>query len=559
MIQPITVTGGQALVKTLEAHLIEHAFCLAGESFLPTISALQESEQIRTITSRLELEAGFAALAQAQLTHKPGIAFVTRGPGATNASIAVYTAQQSSVPMVLFVGQVSTQYLPYESTQKIDIDGMFRSICKEVFTPRSVQEIVDHTVSAMAVAISGRPGPVVIDLPLDLQQKTAEVSIPAPIMPALSTPHEETVASIRDEIAFASKPLIVAGERLGFEGASPLLLHVAETLGMGILTTFRRQDLCPFDHPNYIGNLGLSHEPHVKQAWEEADLILMAGHRLTQETTDHYDPKRMSGKTLITVYPDPDVVTHPLYPVDIAIVANIAPTLQSLLIQGFCSISEDQKAWVDEAHKAQMESMKRPLNVSQSECDMAAIMEIVNDIAHEGSIIVTDAGNFATWPQTMYQFRHPSTQLGPVNGAMGFGAPAAIGAKLCRPNQAVIAFAGDGGFMMTGFPALATAAQEDIPVKIIVCDNSYYGTIYMHQVKNGSEENHTLALQNPDFAKMAEGYAGVKAWTVNKTAEFEQAFQEALVHPGPALLHVKTNIDDIIAGKRLSEMVTGNG
>ena len=546
----MSLTGGQAIVKSLEAFGIDTTYCLAGESFLPTIEALRDSG-IRTITSRLEIETGFAALAHGSLTNTPGVALVTRGPGASNLSISIHTAQQSSIPLVALIGQVPSTAMEYEATQKIDYKEMFGSIAKGVFTPRTPQEMADFVMEALELSVSGRPGPVVVDMPIDILKQEADVNVPTPQVEELLKPSEACIKVIIGLIKEAKHPVIIAGERLGFENATDELSAFAKKANAGVLTAMRQQDLIPFDHECHLGSLGLGQPPHVIKALDEADLVINLGHRMNQETTRLFDKNLLKGKKFVSIYPDKETVEHPLYKADVKSISHIKPTLEALINS---DLETGENSWVEGIHQEQINFMTSPEGVSKADVDMAEVVKVVNEVFPEDGIIITDAGNFATWPQVGYKFRSPHTQLGPINGAMGYAGPAALAAKIVHPNKKALAFVGDGGFLMTGPAALATAIHEDLPIIMIVCDNSHYGTIFMHHARAGNKDNYTLGLTNPDFAALASSYEGVKSFTVNKTEEFEAALKEALAHNGSSLLHLKTDISDIAAGKTLDQI-----
>ncbi len=539
------MNGGDALVATLLAHGVDTAFCVPGESYLAVLEALRrERARLRLITNRHEAGAAFAADAHGKLTGAPGIVFVTRGPGASNAAIGVHTAAQDSTPMVLFIGQVPTREKGLESFQEIDYRHMYGSIAKAVIEPASAAEVAPATARALDLAAAGRPGPVVVPLPQDITEGDAgDAAIAGPAPRVASAPDAAALAAAVELISGARRPIVVAGELVNLEGAHAALADFAAAAGAGVATAFRRQDAFANDDGAYFGHFGLGRAPYQRQAWADCDVAIVAGSRLDAITTEEYSLVRDDQK-LIHLHVDAGVIGRSR-DADVAIVADVGPTLAALA-EALPPPPNERLAWRDEVNRG-YRAFCRDGPAALGAVDMAAVVKAVAErLASADHVIANDAGNFAGWVHRYYPYTRPYSQVGAASGAMGGAVPGALAAKLARPDAAVVAFVGDGGFMMTG-QELATAVREELAIKVIVCDNGTYGTILMHQHRYAGAGNyHGVSLANPDFAAIARAH-GVAAWTVARTAEFAPAFDAALAHDGPALLHLKTDIRDISA------------
>ena len=536
------MNGGEALVETLLAWGVEAAFSVPGESYLPILAALQrQRNRIRLVTPRHEGGVTFAAEAYGKLACKPAAAFVSRGPGATNASIGVHTAAQDSTPLVLFVGNVPTTSLGREAFQEIDYHKMYGAIAKAVLEPQSARQIADVTARALALSMSGRPGPVVVVLPKDIIEADAgDATIPQPGGRATTAPDAEAIRQAAGLIDRAKRPLIIAGEMVSFERATGALVAFAEASGAGVCTAYRRQDTFPNDHPAYCGHFEINRVPFQEQAWAECDLVIAVGARLDGITTQDFSMIRPD-QTLVHIFPDPDVLArwHSAAP----LAGHLNPTLEALT-RAVTPPSRDRLDWRARIHDA-YRSFAVPGEVQvQGAVDMAQIVANVDAVAPDDAVILTDSGTFARWVHRYYRFQRQGTQAGPMSGAMGYAVPGALGASLAKPEAPSIAFVGDGGFLMTG-QELTTAVQHELPIKVVVCDNNAWGSILVSQQKKfGAEGEFATRLKSPDFAAVARGY-GMPAWQVSRTDEFAPAFREALAHPGPALIHLLLDDRDI--------------
>jgi acetolactate synthase-1/2/3 large subunit len=537
------MTGGDALVQTLLAHGVIQGFGVPGESYLAVLEALRrERARFRFVVTRHESGAAFAAEAYGKLARRPAAVFVTRGPGATNAGIGIHTAAQDSTPVLLFVGHVPTRAKGREAFQEIDYHRMYAPIVKAVLEPATGADVAECTARAVRLAVAGRPGPVVVVLPEDVTEADAgDASIPVAPPRLRPAPAPEGVREAARLIASARHPLVVSGEMVAFEDATVPLVRFAESSGAGVVTAWRRQDTFPNDHPAYLGHFGFGRAPFQREAWAACDLVVGAGTRFDDITSEEFTLLR-SDQRLVHIHADPGILAR--WRADVPFCADTGATLVALAEALGSPPPPARVAWRERIH-AQYLAFRRPGQVPvRGAVDPALMVEAVTAALPAEAIVVNDAGNFAGWVHRYHRFRLAGTQAAPSSGAMGYGVPGAIGATLARPDRPVVAFVGDGGFLMTG-QELVTAVQEGLPVKVVLGDNGAYGTIAMHQHQRiGPDALFAVHLRSPDFAAVARAY-GVAAFTVEKTAEFADAFAAALAHPGPALVHVKTDLRDI--------------
>ena len=536
------MNGGEAVVETLLAWGVDTAFSVPGESYLPILAAIQRHRnRIRLVTPRHESGVTFAAEAYGKLARKPAAAFVSRGPGATNASIGVHTAAQDSTPMVLFIGHVPTSSQGREAFQEIDYHRMYGPVAKAVLEPQSARQVAEVTARALATSMSGRPGPVVVVLPKDIiEGEAGDQAVPAASGRPSAGPHPGAVQRAAELINAARYPLVIAGEMVSFERATPALVAFAEASGAGVCTAYRRQDTFPNDHPAYCGHFEINRVPFQEQAWAECDVVIAAGARLDGITTQDFSMIRPDQK-LVHIFPDPDVLAR--WRSEVAMSCDVQPALEALA-RAVAPGSAARSDWRARIHAAYQEFAVPGEVKTHGQVDMARIVAAVDAIAPEESPILCDSGTFARWVHRYYRFDRPGTQAGPMSGAMGYAVPGALGTALAKPEAPSIAFVGDGGFLMTG-QELTAAVQHELPIKVIVCDNNAWGSILVSQQKKfGAEGEFATRLKSPDFAAVARGY-GVSAWRVARTEEFEPAFREALSHPGPALIHLVLDDRDI--------------
>lgn len=536
------MNGGDALVETLLAWGVDAAFSVPGESYLPILRAAQRSSnRIRLFTPRHESGVTFATEAYGKLTGRPAVGLVSRGPGATNASIGVHVARQDSTPMLLVVGHVPTTTKGREAFQEIDYHAMFGTVAKAVLEPESAAQVAAVTARALALATSGRPGPVILVMPKDVTEGDAgDPTIPGPIPRAVSAPAPQAVEAAARLIDRAERPMVIAGEMVTNEGAQGALARFAEASGVAVSAAYRRQDALPNAHPAYAGHLEINRVAFQERAFQEADLVIAVGARMDGITSLEFALVRPD-QAFIHVFPDPDVVARLSH--TLAIPADVGPTMTALAA-AVQAPSAERLAWRDGLHQAYLDfavpgEVKVKGQVDMAECVVEAQRQLPED-----AVILTDSGTFARWVHRYYRFQAPRTQAGPMAGAMGYAVPGALGAIVARPDAAVVAFVGDGGFQMTG-QELMTAVSHNLPIKVVVADNRAWGSIMVSQQRRYGEEGvYGTRLAAPDFAALARAY-GMPAWTVESTAAFGPAFAEALAHDGPALLHLVLDERDV--------------
>jgi acetolactate synthase I/II/III large subunit len=533
----VTVTGARLIVDALLTHGVDRIFCVPGESFLAVLDSLyDESERIRTIVCRHEAAASNMAEATGKLTGRPGIAFVTRGPGATHASIGVHTAFQDSTPMILFIGQCARDHLDREAFQEIDYRRMFGQMAKWVAQIDDARRIPEYLSHAFHTACSGRPGPVVLALPEDM------LSDPCPTVPAApmyqrvaAAPAPAQLERLRALLEGAKNPIVIAGGSGWTKTACDDLRRFAERWQLPVGCAFRYQDTFDNEHPNYAGDVGLGINPALAQRIRDADLLLAIGPRLGEATTGGYtllDIPRTK-QTLVHVHQGAEELGR-VYAPDLPIVSGMPEFVAALEALE----PRATPAWAgstDEAHRAYLE-WRRPRPM-QGDVQLGEIMAQLRERLPADAIVTNGAGNYAIWLHRHFAYRRFKTQLAPTSGAMGYGVPAAIAAKALYPERFVVAFAGDGCFMMAG-QELATAMQYGLNAIFIVVNNGHYGTIRMHQERHYPGRPHGTGLTNPDFAAFARSF-GAHGETVVTTADFLPALERCIDSGLPALIEIR--------------------
>jgi acetolactate synthase I/II/III large subunit len=529
-------TGGRILVDQLVAQGCDRIFTVPGESFLAVLDALVDTPAIEVVTCRQEGGVAFMACADGTLTHRPGIAFVTRGPGATNASIGVHVAMQDSQPMILFIGDVDRGTRDREAFQEIDFQAMFTPIAKWAARIDDARRIPEYVARAYATAMNGRPGPVVLALPEDMLLDEVE-AVDRPrverVAQGLSTPEANHFKRLLEA---AERPLAIIGGAGWDRLAATDVAHGAEQWGMPVVAAFRRQDALPNTSPVWAGNLGYGPNPKLVERVRNADLLLVIGARLGEATTDGYTlitPDHI-GQTLIHVHPDPTELNS-AFRCDLAICATPAEFAGDFWWDG------SPRAAAAEAH-AEYLAWSEPAPRERVALDLGMCVLAMREALPADTIICNGAGNFSGWWHRYWRYE-VGCQLAPTCGAMGYGVPAAVAASLRHPDRTVVAVAGDGDFLMNG-QELATAIRHRARLIVIVVDNGSYGTIRMHQEREYPARVTATDLANPDFAALARAY-GAHGETVERTEEFAPALDRARAHGGVALLHLRTDIEQI--------------
>ena len=540
-------TGGRILVDQLVAQGCERVFTVPGESFLAVLDALHDTPAIELVTCRQEGGVAFMACADGTLTHRPGIAFVTRGPGATNASIGVHVAMQDSQPMILFIGDIDRGTRDREAFQEVDFQAMFTPLAKWAARIDDARRIPEYVARAYATAMNGRPGPVVLALPEDMLLDAVEAVDRPRVERVNQMPGPDAIAQVHEILRSAQAPIAIVGGAGWDMAASAAFDSFARRWDIPVACAFRRQDSMPNAKGRWAGNLGYGPNPKLVQRIRDADVLLVAGPRLGEATTDGYTliAPDHPGQTLIHVHPDPDELNR-TYRADIAICAGMWEVGGALALPDAPPLSGDR---CTEAH-AEYLAWSTPAPRAGVAMDLGPCVAAMREAMPVDTIVCNGAGNFSGWWHRYWRYAGPGCQLAPTAGAMGYGVPAAVAAKLRHPDRAVVALAGDGDFLMNG-QELATAVQHGADILVLVIDNGAYGTIRMHQEREFPGRVSATRLHNPDFAALARAY-GCWSETVERTEDFAPALDCAMAESGVRLLHIRTDVEAITAGTTLA-------
>jgi len=542
--------AADAIVERLLAHGVRHVFTVAGESYLDVLDALYEvRDSIDVVTCRHEAAAANMAEATGKLTGRPGVAFVTRGPGLAHASIGVHTAQQDATPMLLFVGEISREDRFRFAFQEVNLSLTFADLAKgglQIDVAARANELVDR---AFRLAQSGRPGPVVVGLPEDV---LGEPCADAPGAPAgmPSTGISATlVADIAARLQAAQRPLVWVGGGQWSDAGVLALRRMAEAWHLPVATSFRRKDLFPNSHECYAGELGFGTPPALVQRLRDADAILALGASLGDVETGGYQwlDRATTGERLIHVHLDSQTLSA-MFPAQIAVQAN--PDQVAAALAEHAPAQGGAPRWLPwtRAARADQAAFMAPVEVAGA-VNLSVVFRELREGLPESAIVTNGAGNYAAWLHRFFSHGAFHTQLAPGSGAMGYAVPSAIAAKIVHPAREVVCVAGDGCFLMAS-QELATAAARGLKVLFLVVNNGSYGTIRMHQEARFPGRTVATALANPDFVALARAY-GLGGWRVSATSEFAAALAAARAHPGPSLIELVTSIEDIAPGRRL--------
>ena len=544
-------SGGQVLVDQLRIHGVDTIFCVPGESYLTVIDSLHDAQnEIKTIACRQEGGATNMAEAYGKLTGRPGVAMVTRGPGACNGSIGAHTAMQDSTPMVIFIGQVARDQEYREAFQEVDYHKFYGAICKEVIQIDHADRVPELVSQAFHVAASGRPGPVAVSIPEDMQRDMVDVADARPFQTIRPEVGPKAMSAFQGQLASAERPLMILGGAGWSEQACADIQAFAERNAVPVAASFRCQDLFDNMHSNYAGELGTSVSPALTQRMRDADLLIVVGSRLGEMTSGGYSLVNIPvpQQKLVHVYLDSSELGR-IYEPDLAIVASM---------ESFSAAARDMEAvtcgkwveWMRQANQDYLDNLAPSLPMDG--VDMHEVMNILNDRLPEEAIITTDAGNFSGWAQRFYRYRKFRTQLGPTSGAMGYSIPAAISARLTRPDRPVVCFVGDGGAMMSG-QEVATAVQYGSDPVILILNNNAYGTIRMHQERDYPNRTLATELVNPDFAKWAQSFGAYGA-VVKQTEEFAPAFEAAMNAGRISVIEIRVDLETITTRTTMSKL-----
>jgi acetolactate synthase I/II/III large subunit len=543
--------GGRVLVDALTRNGVDTIYCVPGESYLPVLDALQDTPSIQTIVTRHEGAAANMADAYGKLTGRPGICFVTRGPGATHASIGVHTAKQDSTPMILFVGQVESDFIGREAFQEVDYRQVFGTLAKWVTEIDDFARIPEIVARAFAVATSGRPGPVVIALPEDVLFATGLVTDAEAPQAVSASPDEPSLLALHALLAQAQRPLVIVGGTGWDPQACRAVEEFARVNDLPVAASFRRQDLFNNADERYVGQIGIGISPALAETVKSADLLIVLGARLGEISSSGYTlvESPMPKQILVHVHADPQELGR-VYQARLPINAGAVPMARALARLEPVD-SGAWREWRAAARHAYLEHSTpqvRPQNASG--VDLAHVVLGLRNLLPPDAIIANGAGNYTVWVHRFYRYRRPATELAPTSGAMGYGFPAAIAAKLKYPQRTVVCFAGDGCFMM--YPQeLATAVQYGAAVIVIVVNNSMLGTIRMHQEREYPGRVSATDLLNPDFVALAKSF-GAHGERVERTEDFAAAFERAQQAGVAALIELRTDPRQITPVARLS-------
>jgi acetolactate synthase-1/2/3 large subunit len=525
-------TGGRILVDQLEIHGVKHAFCVPGESYLEVLDALRDSRIALTVCRQ---EGGAAMMAEAagKLTGVPGVCLVTRSPGATNASPGLHIAMHDSTPMVLLIGQVERNALGREAFQELDYRAFFNSAVKwvaEIDDARRIPELISR---AFHVATSGRSGPVVVSLPEDMLRDKVDVEDARPYLMSDAAPGAEGLAGLRQLLASSERPLVIAGGSGWDARAVDDLVEFAERQQLPVAVSFRRQMLFPASHPHFVGDIGVGANPMLINYAREADLVLLLGGRLSELPSQNYTLLKIPSpdQTLVHVYPAAEEIGR-LYRPDLAFIMSPRHFLRSARLMP--PISHDRKLHVA-AGRRLFESWNDAPAPAPGTFNLAEAVRSLRTMVRDDSIVCNGAGNYSAWVHRFHRYERFGTQLAPTSGSMGYGVPAAVAAKRIHPDKTVIAFAGDGCFLMNG-QEFATAVQYKLPIVVVIADNGMYGTIRMHQEREYPGRVVATDLHNPDFVGYAECFGGYGE-RVERTGDFAPALARAIASGKPAILH----------------------
>jgi acetolactate synthase I/II/III large subunit len=541
--------GGHAVAQCLRNEGVKYVFSVPGESYIAVVDGLVNHPEIKLIANRQEGCAAFMAEGYAKATRQVGACIVTRGPGATNASIAIHSAKYDSVPLVLLVGQVGRAARGREAGQEIDYTHFFGSIAKwviEINDPKQIPQIITR---AFHLARSGRPGPVVVSLPRDVIEENADITMIDPYQVVRPSPDPAAMESLVGRINAARKPVLLVGSGTQYAGAWQEVIEFAEKFQIPVLTAYKRQDAFPNSHANYAGNLANANRGTRALVTDETDLLVVVGCRLNQPTTGGFTfPK--PGQSYIQIDADETYIGQNARP-EIGIVADAKQALLTALKHPGPRPNESRASWIAELHAKQKDYAK-PKECPTRRVSMERVMTDLKAALPPNSITTTDAGSFGQWHQRYLEFEQPNSYISPTLGCMGPGVPSAVGAKFAYPDRVVVSHSGDGGFLMTG-QELATAKQYGANIIAIVYNNQGYNTIRMHQEAQYPGRQYGIALENPDFAAMAEAY-GALGLKVTRDEEFLPAFKRALAADRSALIEVETDYEFVTPTARLSEM-----
>ena len=549
---PTPRTAGRVLVDQLVIHGVDRAFCVPGESYLAVLDALHDvRDRITLFNARHEAGAANMAEAHGKLTGRPGVAMVTRGPGACHAAIGVHIAQQDSTPMILLIGQVGRGMIDREAFQEVDYKAMFSGLAKWVAQIDSAERVPEYMARAFRTATSGRPGPVVLALPEDMLTETVTVADARPYEPVRPEMTPAGANRIAEALATAERPMLMLGGPGWSAAAAADIRAFAERNRLPVAASFRRQDAIDNRSDCYVGEFGLATAPQLRRRIAETDVLLVLGARLGETTTQGYQNPTPpeTRQRLIHVHTDPDEIGR-VYGPEIGLAADM-PGVAAALAGRDLGRQNIWGDWTAQLRQEFLEDTDSPADGGWA-LDMGQAFCALREGLPRDVIVTLDAGNHTGWAQRYLRFGHPGREIASTCGAMGYGVPAAVAASLCHPDKLVVCVVGDGGFMMSG-QELATATQYGVTPIVLLFNNGIYGTIRMHQERDYPERISGTMLAGQDFVTIAQGY-GCHAERVTRTEDFAAAFDRARASGTAAVIELVTDPEQITTRTTISRL-----
>jgi len=551
----LTRSAAHILAASLEAHGVDIAYCVPGESYLPLTDAILDFPKMKLVVCRHEGGAGFMAVAHARLRNEPGVCIISRGPGAMNASIALHVAYHDAEPVVFLVGQADRDELGRMTLQEMNYARTFADTAKLVIEVIDQSRISESLARAFHIAQSGTPGPVVVVLPEDLLYGPSEAEVLGPRKKAVTAPTPEDAREACSMLRDAERPLVIAGGRLHGPAALADLTKFAEDFALPVATPQRRFHTFDSRHPNSAGRLINRAPGALLDVLRECDLLLILGERIGPSMSQGFTFPRAPKpeQPMIHVWPDPEEVGRVFEPA-LGIGCDPHEFIKAMLAAGPGTLSPARSAWVDRLNAVHRSVMTwNPVSANDGVV-FGHVVAAINKHLAADAVVTTDAGNFSSWPARYLHLGQSNMFIGATVGAMGPGVPSGVAAGLSTPGRQIVVFVGDGGVMMTG-NELATAVQYDIPIKIFVANNNAYGTIRMHQAGSFPGRVTSTALQNPDFAAWGAAF-GAKGFTITAESQVEQTVAEAMAHGGPAVIETRISLNHISPSARIDEIET---
>ncbi len=545
--------AADVLVETMGLHGIDRVFCVPGESYLAVIDAMYDAPHIDVVTTRHESGATLMGVADGKMTGRAGVAMVSRGPGATNASIGVHVAEQDAVPLVLFIGQVARADLGRMAFQEVDYRRFFGGMAKHVVEVTDAEALPGEAAKAFAAAEGGTPGPVVVSLPEDMLLDDISAPPAARADSDLPVPDDRQIAEIAERLAVAERPLLIAGGQIDQGGGRDALRAVSEAWQVPVAAGWRHQDLFDNTHPNYAAHMAFNMPAEFERTLNEADLVMAVGSRLGDVTTQGYAiPKAPKpDQPLIHVHPDAAQLGR-VYETDLEINADGTAVLAALAKMNAKPAPDGRSAWIARAHDLAASRMVWDFPRADDGVVFGNVIKGLAGALDDDAVIANDAGNFSTWLHRLFPFKPTHTFLGAVAGAMGFGVPAAVAAGLRHPDRQVACLVGDGGFQMTG-NEMSVAVERNLPIRIFVSNNGSLGTIRLYQEKDYPGRTIATDLPNPDFAAVGAAF-GLTAFKIETEDDVAPVIEKAMAVDGPALVEVATSLEYLAAYSRMSAL-----